>query len=1189
VTSETAHTDVDFRSLVETVPAIVFAARPDGTISYANAAWTAFSGLPVETILEAGWADVLHPDDAGWVGQAWLNAMTSATAFREEFRIRDHAGAYRWVVSSAVCAFDADGLPAAWYGTMVDVGEDYRSAQRRAILERLGVAFTQSLDFEQTAKTVVSAMCEEFADFAFVDVFDADGDLARAAVETGRLHADPVPFGRFAPPSEADRHPINVVLRTGRPHIVAHVDDRWKAETTWSAEHHAFLRSLPMASVVYVPMIAAGERVGVLTFGAAIGTGRSFTEADIDDVVEVARRAAVAIANSRLYRDLAASEARYRGIIDTAQEGIWIVDTDARTRYVNARLTEMLRYSADEMYGRRIYDFVEPSERDTLAQALQQHRTGGGVRVESRLLRKDGTIACVLVASNAIADADGTFAGSLGMFTDITERKAIETQYRLLAEATPQIVWTAGADGATTYVNEHWTATTGMPREAALEYGWFGLVHPADVEDLLDRWDGVRASGDDLDVECRLRREDGAYRWQLVRARARRDESGDVVEWLGTMTDVDATRRAADAMTFLADASEALASSLEVDRTFVAVANLAVRAFADACTIHVRDRAGVPQLVAEAHAEAAQRAGFSASVGADSPEWRTIAETIATSQPLYVPRVAGGPWASLGARSVMVVPLVARDTTLGALTLIAASGARSFAPDDLRLAKLLAKRVAVAIDNARLYGDERRLARMREVVARASEALGGSLDLDALLERFTALMVAELGEEATIRLVDGVSVTYRRSALPADAPLLRVTLRQHDVEIGTLELRRADPLDDDEIALVEELAARAAVAIENAQLYQREHRVAMTLQRAMLPAVLPAVEGLAFDAVYHPGATEAEIGGDWYDAIALPDGRVVVSIGDVTGRGLTAAVIMGRMRQAIDTLATYESDPVRLLDAADNVLRRAHPDAIVTALVGVVDPARSTLGYATAGHPMPFVRTPDGTIRQLPGRGLPLGLRDGRQPPTTTFALPPAALVVFFTDGLIESTRDIAEGERRVVEALRDGAVAGAADPAAALVARVLAGGARDDVAVLTLRNRDAAPSAEDWSLRWRFDPADRRRAYDVRETLIETLSTCGAAVDVPAAQLVFGELLSNAMRHAPGDVDVVLTWDDPATPVLHVVDQGPGYTFSGNLPPEDAESGRGLYLVRQLTRAFAVTKRSKRGSHARAVLLAGE
>ena len=383
-------------------------------------------------------------------------------------------------------------------------------------------------------------------------------------------------------------------------------------------------------------------------------------------------------------------------------------------------------------------------------------------------------------------------------------------------------------------------------------------------------------------------------------------------------------------------------------------------------------------------------------------------------------------------------------------------------------------------------------------------------------------------------------------------------LRHRDTVVGSVTLRAATPFGASDVALLHELAARAAVAIENAQLYAREHRVAMTLQRAMLPAVLPDVAGLAFDAVYFPGATEAEIGGDWYDAIALPDGRVVVSIGDVTGRGLTAAVIMGRMRQAIETLATYESDPVRLLDAADSVLRRAHPDAIVTALVGVVDPAARTLAYATAGHPTPIVRASGGMLRQLPGRGLPLGLREGREAPATTVVLPPSSLVVFFTDGLVESTRDIDEGERRVFAALADPAVADGRAPAAALVARVLDDGIRDDVAVLTLRLSGGPSGAHDWTMRWRFDPHDWRRAYDVRETLAEALRAYGTGVDLPAAELVFGELVGNAVRHAPGFVEVELTWDDATTPVLHVIDDGPGYAPRTGLPSPDAESGRG-------------------------------
>ena len=1163
----------------------MYVARADGTIAYVNAAWERFSGLPVEVMLEHGWADVLHPDDAGRVGAAWLAALASAVAFREEFRIRDRAGEFRWVISHAVPTFEADESTAAWYGTVIpiderrtaeaaltsladaipqlvwandaagnavhvnrrwieytgvsfddslgrgwvrvlhpddvpameegwrdalvtgtfrterayrmrrhdgvyrwfvvravavrdengailrwygtntDVDDQYRAAQRRTMLDRLGVAFTESLDYERTARTVVSAMCEDFADFAFVDVVE-DGRLQRIAVESGRLGAEAGRFRTFAPPPQAERHPINLVLRSGRTQIVAECDDAWLRATTWSDEHYAFAAALPMASIAYVPMIAAGERIGVLTFGAAIGTGRSFTQADLDDAEEVARRAAVALANARLYRDLAESEARYRGLIDTAQEGVWIIDRAARTRYVNARMSAMLGYTPDEMYDRWFFDFADPRERDAARLALEEHQFGSGVHREWRLCHKDGRTVYAMVASSPILDAHGAHTGSLGMFTDITERKALETQYRVLAEA-----------------------------------------------------------------------------------------------------------------------GEVLAASLDVEQTFPALARLAVRNVADVCRIHACGAGGTSRLVATAYADSS-RDDAGAQAGEVAFERVAVDEAIASGQPLFVPQIEPA-LRGLGAKSLIVVPLVARGATLGAITLVAAAnGVRTFGPDDVRLAELLAKRAAVAIDNARLYGEERRLARMRATVARASEVLSGSLDLDALLGRFADLLVAEVAAEATIALDSDRAVVRRSAAVAADAPVLRVPLRHRDTVVGTVTLRGAEPFDDDDAALLHELAARAAVAIENAQLYAREHRVAMTLQRALLPAVLPDVPGLTFDAVYFPGATEAEIGGDWYDAIALADGRVVVSIGDVTGRGLTAAVIMGRMRQAIETLATYESDPVRLLDAADRVLRRAHPDAIVTALVGVVDPAARTLTYATAGHPTPIVRAPDGMLRQLPGRGLPLGLREGREPPATMVVLPAASLAVFFTDGLVESTRDIDEGERRVLAALADDALANGRAPAAALAARVLDDGIRDDVAVLTLRIAPAPSEARDWTMRWRFDPHDWRRAYDVRETLAEALSAYGTGVDLPAAELVFGELVGNAVRHAPGHVDVELTWDDATTPVLHVIDDGPGYTTRAGVPPPDAESGRGLYIVAQLTREFTVTKLPHRGAHARAVLL---
>ncbi len=1005
--------DVRFRELVEQSPAVIFVARADGSIAYVNRAWTTMSGISSEVILGRGWADVIHPDDADWVGQAWMRSMSSAAPFREEFRIRDGAGDPRWVISQAVPVFRSGGEIATWYGTVLDVDARRTGEQARAILARLGSAFAESLDFARTARTVVTAMCEDFADFAFLDVLDAEGRLERVAFENGRLDPDPEPFRHFSPPPEMTQHPIYTAMRTGLPSIVTVRDDA----------HAAFVQSTAIGSIAYVPMIAAGERIGVLTFGAARGTGRGFSAADLEDVEEVARRAAVALANARLYADLVASEARYRAIIDTAQEGVWILDGAGRTRYVNHRLTELLGYTADEMYDRPVSAFLDEDEAARSQLEYETHRSERStIRTERKLLRKDGSYVWAILAASPMLDANGDFAGTLGMLTDITDRKAIETQYRLLAEATPQIVWTADPRGMITYLNERWTALTGMTRTEALGYGWCAVVHRDDLAELSSGWRIARDGGDDFEAVCRLRSaNDARYRWQLVRARARRDERGSVIEWLGSMTDVDATRR---------------------------------------------------------------------------------------------------------------------------------------------------------------------MAKMREVVARAGDVLTRQLDVDGLLDRFAELLVEELADEVTIRLPSGRAFAHSRKTPPEGSPALQAVIRHRDTELGTVVLRDGEPFDDDDLSLLEELTARAGVAIENALLYEREHRVAVTLQRALLPAVLPTVAGLTFDAVYFPGATDAEIGGDWYDAIELPDGRVLVSIGDVTGRGLTAAVIMGRVRQAIETLVTYESDPVRLLDSADTVLRRAHPNAIVTALVGVIDSSAGTMTYATAGHPTPFVRGADGTVRSLPGRGLPLGLREGRHQPATTIVLPHSALVVFFTDGLTEATRDIEEGERRVKAALADVSIAGGRAPAALLVARVLDEAIRDDVAVLTVRLSDDRPAADAWTVRWSFDAREARRAHDVRDAFSESLALFGLGIDIPAAQLVFGELVGNAVRYASGLVDVEVSWADPAAPVLVVADDGPGFSTPGALPSVESESGRGLYLVSRLTREFSVTNDPPRGARARAVLM---
>jgi GAF domain-containing protein/anti-sigma regulatory factor (Ser/Thr protein kinase) len=389
---------------------------------------------------------------------------------------------------------------------------------------------------------------------------------------------------------------------------------------------------------------------------------------------------------------------------------------------------------------------------------------------------------------------------------------------------------------------------------------------------------------------------------------------------------------------------------------------------------------------------------------------------------------------------------------------------------------------------------------------------------------------------------------------------------------------RFEPAD---VPFFQELARRIAPAIGNAEAFERERRVARTFQRAALPAGLPNAAGYSFFAVYETGRSEALVGGDWYDAFCLSDGCIVLSIGDVAGSGLEAAVIMSNVRQTIRGVAQVQADPALMLASADSALREERPDRFVTAFVAVIDPISRSIDYASAGHPPPLLRMPDGTIVELDGaRGLPLGLHDGYGGVATAH-LPPASLLVLFTDGLVEATHDFAAGERRLRDAVASLDTSQVPDPARALRDRILDEAPRDDAAILVVQalERDA-PST------WTINPREPRATNDARLQISRSLAVGGYAVELlPTAELIVAELVGNLARHAPGPAEISLEWN-AGQPVLHVRDRGPGFDFVPKLPPDVyAESGRGLYLISALAREFAVARRPDGGSDVRVVL----
>ncbi|HEY5348360.1 MAG TPA: SpoIIE family protein phosphatase, partial [Candidatus Lustribacter sp.] len=400
----------------------------------------------------------------------------------------------------------------------------------------------------------------------------------------------------------------------------------------------------------------------------------------------------------------------------------------------------------------------------------------------------------------------------------------------------------------------------------------------------------------------------------------------------------------------------------------------------------------------------------------------------------------------------------------------------------------------------------------------------------------------------------------------------------------------AGAFSDADLPFVQEIARRIAPALARAEIYERELRIAQTFQSAVLPRRLPEIPGLRFDALYEPGKTEALVGGDWFDAFRLADGRIVVTIGDVVGSGLAAATAMGEARQSIRGAAAINPDPAVLLDAADRILADSPDDRYATAWVGIVDPIDFSLRYASAGHPQPMVRDPDSNVRVLEGDGLPLGLAGTlaqRRGTFTTF-IEPGSLLLLFTDGLVESTRDALRDEALLAAALA------ATAPHQRSTARELrdavlgSEAAHDDVAILlvefTERLTEFAGNAR--AKRWNFDVTDAQQAADARRSLAGELRAAGTNDEnVLVAEMIVAELLGNVVRYAAGQVDLILDCSADV-PVIHIIDGGTGFERNPRLPADAyAENGRGLFIVAELAREFTIARAPGGGSHARVVL----
>lgn len=376
------------------------------------------------------------------------------------------------------------------------------------------------------------------------------------------------------------------------------------------------------------------------------------------------------------------------------------------------------------------------------------------------------------------------------------------------------------------------------------------------------------------------------------------------------------------------------------------------------------------------------------------------------------------------------------------------------------------------------------------------------------------------------------------------------------LHVGTLRPRLFTPDDAD---LLQTAADRVAL-VTRTHMSDVDRAAASALQRSLMPAQLPRVAGMEFAARYIPGEA-AGLGGDWYDVFSLPSGRIGIVIGDVVGRGLQAAIIMGRLRSALRAFALEEDDPAEVLERLDGNVQHFEENVMATVLYAIVEPSLDRLSLSTAGHLPPVIAQPgeQSVLVNLPV-DLPVGVSVGAPRRTTVIDLTPESLLFLYTDGLVERRGSpLDTGLDILCEAV---AVQDDADMVCATVLHRLVGATAvgDDVAMLVAR-RLGAPTMVPVNI---VVPAVPRALADIRSTVRRWLSAAGASPDDAADILVaVGEACSNVVEHAYGPAGGSLTVQmelTESTVVTVVRDHGRWRSARGQ------NRGRGMSLIQRLS-----------------------
>jgi len=455
------------------------------------------------------------------------------------------------------------------------------------------------------------------------------------------------------------------------------------------------------------------------------------------------------------------AEALSRLLVDSiTDDAVALLDTDGRVTVWSTaaeRLTGWVEAQVVDQHVSRLYPPEDVRDgragRDLIAaEAEGRHEAEGWV------CRPDGSRFRAVVVFTAVRSAEVPLVGFALVVRDTAGRGTVggnpsgsvresqaaraaadagDRRYRFLAKAIPQIVWTARPDGELDSFNPRWAEYTGLSQDSARGRGWLVALHPDDLPRFLDAWSTALSAVETFEIDLRLRRADGAFRWHLARATAVTARAGGVVKWIGTCTDIDDQKRAEGTLRFLAEVGAVLAASLDHEDTLAGLARLAVPEVADWCFVDMVGPDGGLRRLAVSHGDPSKVEaawGLDRLYPPDAGDPHGPSRVMRTGRTELTPEVTDAMLAAvardtehlaalrgLGLASSLCTPLTARGRPLGVLTLMTAESGRRYGPADVPLAEELARRAALAVDSARLYRDALQAREEAEAANRAKD------------------------------------------------------------------------------------------------------------------------------------------------------------------------------------------------------------------------------------------------------------------------------------------------------------------------------------------------------------------------------------------------------------------------------------------------------------------------------------